>query len=163
MNMNEKKTPDNLFETWARAQQQLLADWLETLPKLGGTPTLELWRKTVDTWQTAVKETLDAQTEWTDLWTEQLANAKGTPEEFREVARQGQQQLQHWVEAERDLWQQWFTVVREINFRPEPAEGAQAGSDLVRLWQESAHKMIDTQADLVRRWTGSFTSGTRKQ
>jgi hypothetical protein len=56
----------------------------------------------------------------------------------------------------------WFNAVREINFRPEPGAGAQAGRDLVQLWQDSAHKMIDAQAALVRRWTGGI-SGTKKQ
>jgi len=32
----------------------------------------------------------------------------------------------------------------------------------VQLWQDSAHKMIDAQATLVRRWTGGI-SGTKKQ
>jgi hypothetical protein len=70
--------------------------------------------------------------------------------------------LQHWAEAERDLWQGWFNIARHINFRPEPGVGAQAGRDLVQLWQESAHKMIDAQASLVRRWTGG-TTRTKKQ
>src|SRR5215469_6390772 len=160
--MSEKNTKENLMKTWADAQQRLLTDWLDTLRKLGGTPTLELWRKTVDTWQTAVRETLDAQTEWTQQWTETLANAKGTPEELRALAQEGSEQLRHWTEAERDLWQSWFNAVREINFRPEPGAGGQTGGDLVQLWQDTAHKMIDTQANLVRRWTEGVT-GTKKQ
>ena len=40
--------------------------------------------------------------------------------------------------------------------------GAQAGKDITQLWQDSAHKMIDAQAALIRRWTGG-TTRTRKQ
>ena len=160
--MSDKNTEEKVMKTWGESQQKLMTDWLDTLRRLGGTPTLELWRKTVDTWQTSVKETLDAQMEWTRQWTETLAKAKGTPEELRELAREGREQLQRWTEAERDLWQGWFNVAREINFRPEPGAGAQAGKDLVQLWQDSAHKMIDTQADLVRRWTGG-AYGTKQQ
>ena len=155
--MNDKNTNETIVETWSETQQKLLNDWLDTLRKLGGTPTLELWRQTVDTWQTSVKETVDARAEYTRQLTETLAKAKGTPEEFRELARDGREQLQHWAEAERDLWKGWFDVAREINFRPEPGTGAQAGKDLVQLWQESTHKMIDTQAALIRRWTGGTT------
>ena len=93
---------------------------------------------------------------------ETLANAKGTPEELRELALQERDQVQHWAEAERELWRGWFNVVRNINFRPEPGAGAQAGRDLVQLWQDSAHKMIDAQAAAVRRWTGG-TTRTQKQ
>ena len=71
-----------------------------------------------------------------------------------------------WTEAERDLWQGWFNIVREINFKPfqtgEPGAGAQVGKDLVQFWQDSAHKLIDAQASLTRRWTGG-TTRTRKQ
>ncbi len=152
--MSDKKSDENLLKTWAESQQKLLTDWLESLRRLGGTPTLELWTKTVEAWQSAVKETADARAEWTQQWTEKLANAKGTPEEIRDLARQGREQLQHWAEAERDLWQGWFNIAKNINFRPEQEAVAQLGKDLVQLWQDSAHKMIDTQAALVRRWTG---------
>ena len=160
--MSDKNTNETILKTWSETQQKLLADWLDTLRKLGGTPTLELWRQTVDTWQNSVKETVDARAEYTRQLTETLAKAKGTPEEFRELAREGGEQLQHWAEAERDLWKGWFDVAREINFRPEPGTGAQAGKDLLQLWQESTHKMIDTQAALIRRWTGGTTK-TREQ
>ena len=160
--MSDKNTNETILKTWSETQQKLLADWLDTLRKLGGTPTLELWRQTVDTWQNSVKETVDARAEYTRQLTETLAKAKGSPEEFRELAREGREQLQHWAEAERDLWKGWFDVAREINFRPEPGTGAQAGKDLLQLWQESTHKMIDTQAALIRRWTGGTTK-TREQ
>jgi hypothetical protein len=160
--MSDKNTEENVVKNWGEMQQKLLTDWLDTLRSLGGTPTLELWRKTVDTWQSSVKETIDARAEWTKQWTETLAKAKGTPEEFREMVRDGREQLQHWTEAERDLWKGWFDTAREINFRPEPGVGAKAREDLIQLWQDSATRMINTQADLVRRWTGGIT-GTKKQ
>jgi len=139
--MSDKNTEENVVKNWGEMQQNLLTDWLDTLRSLGGTPTLELWRKTVDTWQSSVKETIDARAEWTKQWTETLAKAKGTPEELREMVREGREQLQHWTEA---------------------GVGAKAGEDLIQLWQDSATRMINTQADLVRRWTGGIT-GTKKQ
>src|SRR6266404_5058722 len=159
--MSDKNTHESLLKTWAESQQKLLTDWLDALQRLGVTPTVELWTKTMDAWQSSVKETLDARAELTHQWTEALANAKGTPEELRELAREGREQLQRWTEAERELWQGWFNAVREINFRPEPGAGAQTGGDLVQLWEDTAHKMIDAQADLVRRWTEGVT-GTKK-
>src|SRR5260370_14668090 len=160
--MSDKNPNESLMKTWAETQQKLLTDWLETLRKLGGTPKLELWTKTVDAWQSSVKETVDARAESTRQLIETLANAKGTPEELRELARQEREQVQHWADAERELWQGWFNIVRGINFRPEPGAGAQAGRDLLQLWQDSARKMIDAQAALVGRWTGG-TTRTRKQ
>jgi hypothetical protein len=162
--MSDKKTntDESMLQTWSQTQQNLLTEWLDTLRKLGGKPALELWEQTVDTWQSAVKETVDKRAEFSRQLIETLANTKGTPEELRELARKEREQVQHWTEAERELWQGWFNIVRHINFRPEPGAGAQAGRDIVQLWQENAHKMIDAQASLLRRWTGGTTT-TKKQ
>lgn len=118
--MSEKNIAENVVKNWGEMQQKLLTDWLDTLRRFGGAPTIELWRKTVDTWQSAVKETIDAWADWTRQWTETLAKARGTPDELRELAKEGHEELQQWTEAERDLWQGWFNAIREINFRPEP-------------------------------------------
>ena len=158
--MIDRNEGQRLFKTWAETQQKLLTDWLNTIRGFSGTPTLELWTKTVDAWQTSVKETLDAQAKWTHQWADTLANAKGTPEELRELAQEGREQMLQWADAQRELWQGWFNAVREINFRPEPGVGAQAGRDMVQLWQDSAHKMIDAQAEMVKRWTEG-TRGSR--
>ena len=158
MSDNSNNT-ENLLKTWSEAQQKLLADWLDNVRKLGGTSTMELWTKTVDAWQSSVKATLDAQAEWAHQWTDILAKAKGTPDEMQNLAKEGREQLQNWADAQRELWQGWFNAVREINFRPEAGTGTQIGKDLVQFWQDSAHKMIDAQAALLRRWTGG---GTKK-
>jgi hypothetical protein len=159
--MSEKTANDSLLKNWAESQQKLLTDLLDTLRKFGGMPTMELWKTTVDAWQNSVKATLDAQAAWTHQWIEILTNAKGTPEDLQQLVRQGREQLQQWTEAERDLWQSWFKMVREINFKPEAGAGQQVGNDLLQLWQDSAYKMIDAQTNFVRRWTTGVT-GTKK-
>jgi hypothetical protein len=160
--MINNSADESLLKNWAASQQKLLADWLETLRKFGGIPTMELWKATIDAWQNSVKQTLDAQTEWTHRWIEVLTNAKGTPEELQGLVRQGREQLQQWAEAERDLWQNWFNIVREINFKPESADKQPLSNDLLQLWQDNAHKMLDAQASFVRRLTTGIT-GTKKQ
>src|SRR5438105_1998081 len=99
--MDESRPSANLIKTWADTQQQLLTNWLDTVRRLGGTPSREVWRQTVEAWHKSVQETLDAQAEWTRNWTETLATAKGTPEELRSLIQQGQEQLQHWIAAQR--------------------------------------------------------------
>src|SRR2546423_4359878 len=160
--MRDKNTYESLMKTWAQSQQKLLADWSDALRELGGHPAMGRWTKTMDAWQSSVKGTLDARAALTHQWTEALANAKGTPEELRELAREGREQLQHWAEAERELWQGWFKIARDIHFRPEPGTGANVSKEFVQLWQDSAHKMIDAQAELLRRWTAG-TTRTMKQ
>src|SRR5207245_7700306 len=140
--MSGKNTNESLMKTWAESQHKLLTDWLDTLRRFGGTPTLELWTKTVDAWQSSVKETVDARAESTRQLIETLVNAKGTPEELRELAHKEREQLQHWTEAERELWQGWVNIVRHVNFKPEPGAGARGGRDGVQLWPGSGHKMV---------------------
>src|SRR5215470_1107102 len=124
--MSEHESGENLIKVWAETQQKLLTNWLDTVRRFGGTPSLELWTKTVEAWQASVKETLDARAQWMHDWAETLANAQGTPEELRTLAKQGREALQRWNEAERQLWQGWFNIVKDINFRVEPGTGAQA-------------------------------------
>lgn len=153
---NNKNT-ENILKTWSEAQQKLLSDWLDTVRKAGGTPALKLWEQTMDAWESSVKSTMDAQTEWAHRWTETLEKAKGTPEEMRHLANEGRVQMQNWAEAQRELWQGWFNAVREINFKPDTSAASRTGKDLVQFWQDSAHKMIDAQATLLKRLTGSDT------
>ena len=116
---------------------------------------LELWTKTVDAWQSSVKDTADARAEWTRQWTDTLANAKGTPEELRELARKGREEMQHWAEAERELWQGWFEHREKHQLQTEPGAGRRRPRTWCNSGKTSAHEMIDTQASLVRRWTGA--------
>ncbi|HMA33878.1 MAG TPA: hypothetical protein VKY74_05295 [Chloroflexia bacterium] len=152
--MTIRNAGESLVQTWATSQQKLITEWLATVRRFGGTPSLELWKDTVDAWQSSVKETLDAQAQWATQFTETLATATGTPDELRALARQGQDDLRRWAEAERDLWQGWFNIVRSLNFRPEPEAVRQTGQNLVQIWQDTAHQMIDTQATLVQSWLG---------
>jgi len=154
--MSESKSSESLINTWAQTQQKLLTNWLDTMQRFSGTASPELWTKTVEAWQASVKQTLDAQEEWIRRWTETLANTSGVSQEVLDLARQGQEQQLRWIDAERQLWQSWFNIVRDINFKVEPGTGGQAGSNLLQLWQESARKMIETQTALARQWTSGF-------
>ena len=151
--MDESRPSANLIKTWADTQQQLLTNWFDTMRGLGGTPSLATWRQTVEAWQKSVEETLDVQEEWIRNWTETLASAKETPEELRGQLRQGREQMQRWVDTERQLWQLWFDIVKDINFAVEPGTAVPAGKNLVQVWQDAVSRMIAMQSSLVRQWT----------
>jgi len=78
--MSESKSSESLINTWAQTQQKLLTNWLDTIQRFSGTAGPELWTKTVEAWQTSVKQTLDAQEEWIRQWTGTLANTKEVAE-----------------------------------------------------------------------------------
>lgn len=156
--MDESRPSANLIKTWADTQQLLLTNWFDTMRGLGGTPSLATWHQTVEAWQKSVKETLDVQAEWTRNWTETLASAKGTPEELASLLGQGQEQMQRWIDTERQIWQVWFDIVKDLNFAVEPGTGVQAGKNLVQVWQEAVSKMMAMQSSLVRQWTPGIAS-----
>ena len=151
--MDESRPGANLIKTWADTQQQQLTNWFDTMRGLGGMPSLATWHQTVEAWQKSVQETLDVQAEWTRNWTEALASAKGNPEKLRGLFEQGQEQLQRWIDTERQIWQVWFDIVKDIKFAMKPGCGAQAGENLVQVWQDAVSKMIDMQSSLLRPWT----------
>jgi len=156
--MDERRPSANLIKTWADTQQRLLTNWFDTMRGLGGTPSLATWHQTVEAWQKSVKETLDVQAEWTRNWTEALASAKGSPEELARLLEQGKEQMQRWIDTERQIWQIWFDIVKDINFTMEPRTGVQAGKNLVQVWQDAVFKMMAMQSSLVRQWTPGIDS-----
>ena len=156
--MDESRPSANLIKMWADTQQRLLTNWFDTMRGLGATPSLAAWHQTVEAWQKSVKETLDVQAEWTRNWTEALASAKGSPEELARLLEQGKEQMQRWIDTERQIWQIWFDIVKDINFTMEPRTGVQAGKNLVQVWQDAVSKMMAMQSSLVRQWTAGIAS-----
>jgi hypothetical protein len=155
--MSQGTSGENLINTWAQAQQKLLTNWLDTVKRYSGAQGPDLWKSTVDAWQTSVQQTLDAQEEWMRQWTKTLVNTQGTPGELQALAREGRDQLQRWIDTERELWQSWFKIVKDINFKVDTGMGAQPAGNLLQLWQETTQKMIETQAGLARQWMSGFT------
>lgn len=144
--MDESRPGANLIKMWADTQQLLLTNWFDTMRGLGGAPSLATWHQTVETWQKSVEETLAVRAEWARNWTERMNNAKGSPEELRSILEQGQEQMQRWIDTERQTWQVWFDVVKDINFAMKPEAGAQAGKNLVQVWQDAMSKMRNMQS-----------------
>lgn len=162
--MDESFPGEHLVKTWVATQRQLLTNWIDLLGgTTAGMPGLGVWQQTVEAWQNSVKQTLDSQTEWVREWAGSLASFQGSPEELRDHARQGQEVLQRWTEAQQQLWQGWFDMVR--NLVPGTGAGAgpsagskaagagQASQNVMELWSDGARRMMELQAEWVRRLT----------
>jgi small-conductance mechanosensitive channel len=154
--MDESIPGEKLVKAWVATQRTLLTNWIDTLGgATPGAPGMGVWQQTVESWQSSVKQTLDAQATWMRDWTESLATFQGTPDELRDRARQGQEVMRRWTEAQQQLWQGWFEMAR--NFAPGVSTGAgtgaQAGQHVVELWTDTARKLMETQAEWVQRFT----------
>jgi hypothetical protein len=149
--MSERNQEKGLVETWADAQQKVLAGWLDLVQGTERPSRLTAWNETVKAWQTAVQETLDAQARWLRDWTGRVQVTSGSPTELRKNVQQAQVLLLRWIEAQQHLWQSWFHLVQHLG--PLIEAGFQADEHLLHTLRESGQAIIDAQTEWVRSWT----------
>ena len=152
--MSERNQQKGLVETWADAQQKVLAGWLDLVQGTERPSRLTAWNETVKAWQTAVQETLDAQARWLRDWTGRVQVTSGSPTELRKNVQQAQVLLLRWIEAQQHLWQSWFHLVGHLG--PLIEAGFQADEHLLHTLRESGQAIIDAQTEWVRSWTNDL-------
>jgi hypothetical protein len=162
--MSDKTPGEDLITTWTEAQQKLMRSWLDTLQDVGGAQGATVWNQSIETWQTSVKQTLDAQLAWMREWTDAVTGAEGTPPEVRELAQQGQNMLQYWTDAQWKIWQSWFAAVKDAGLGPASAQGGESSQSQnpLQLWQDAGRQLLQAQSEWVRRWT-SIAGGAAGQ
>ncbi|HEU5348539.1 MAG TPA: hypothetical protein VFU63_07990, partial [Ktedonobacterales bacterium] len=113
--MSASPSGEQMMKAWAEAQRQLLTTWLDTVRSagnIGAMPDAKVWNQTVDSWRTAVMNTLDTQAIWTRTWIDSMAKAPGIPDAVQETMREGQETIERWAEAQRQLLTTWLDTVR---------------------------------------------------
>ena len=168
---------EQMMKAWAEAQRQLLTNWLDMARAAGGAgamPDAKVWNQTVDSWRTAVMNTLDAQTIWTRTWVDSMLKAPGTPDAVHEMMRAGVGNAERWADAKSELWKSWLDVMKETaksatqstqtsaRSKASAGQAAQSGEGLVDLWAATTRSLLDAQADWVRRWSDAVGGGDSK-
>ena len=156
--MSANTSGEQMIKTWAEAQRQLLTNWIDMVRAEGGVPDAKVWNKTVDSWRTAVMNTLDTQAIWTRTWVDSLAKTPGAPDEMQASLREGQENFQRWTDAQRQLWQNWFDLMKETAASAQLGK-APSGEGVVDLWSTTTRTLLDAQTDWVRRWSDAFGGG----
>jgi hypothetical protein len=154
------KQIEDMTKTWVDAQKKMWDNWLGSMQQVDKTQTAELWAKTVSTWEEAVKNTLNAQTEWTRVWVDSLKSFEGMPKEVNEWAQQALEMNKHWSETQQQLWDSWFALVKKIDSAKLSSDWNEEGQKLYKTWQEATQQMINTQMEWMRRWT-TVSNGTK--
>lgn len=153
--MDWSKQTEDIFKSWTEAQTKMWNDWLKAMQGFGGSPSSQVWGKTVEAWDESIKKTLDAQVEWTQRWAESFTTSKGAPKEMGEWAKQGEDMIKRWTDTQRQLWASWFAIVKKLD--PSAAgvgvDWDRDGRKFLQGWQEAIQKALDTQAESVRQWT----------
>ena len=162
--MDWMKQAEEMFRTWTDTQKKMWDEWIKATQSFGKTPVTDSWKRTVDAWEESVKKSLQLQTEWTKLWGESFSSAKGTPKEFHEWARQGQDMTIRWAETQSQLWTAWFDMVKKLDPSPLGGSSEKDSNNMLHMWQQSLKNLLDVQAEWGRAWTATQTGKeTREQ
>jgi len=151
--MEGTKQAQEIFNTWMDTQKKMWDEWFKATQGFGKAQGTEAWKKTVEAWEESLKKTLFAQIEWTTMWSESFGTVSGAPKEMVEWARQGQDMMKRWAEAQMQLWVGWFEIMKKLD-PSTPGGGWQRESEkVVLIWQEAVKKAVDGQVEWGRVWT----------
>lgn len=127
---------DDVFRTWNEVHKRLWEGLTAVLPAVQPSQSADSWReaylKNLAAWESAVKRMLAAETVWVEQLARQMAAAHGVPEPVPQLTRQLEDVMRSWVEAQTQLWDECFAVLKSagpeghladaISFEPPPGE-----------------------------------------
>ena len=150
--MEWAKQSEDMFKTWTEAQKKMWDDWTKAMQGFGKSPSTEAWEKTVEAWNQTIQRVLDAQVEGARHWAENIATAKGAPQEMTEWAKQGQDIITRCTETQKQLWGHWFEVVKKLD-ASNIMNWSRDGQKFLQSWQETIQQAQDAQAEWLRTTT----------
>jgi len=110
---------EDVFKSWTDAQKRLWESLCSAVP-FQPPAGVEAWRETylknLNTWESAVKKTLDQEVAWVEQWVHRVAQERGTPEMMTTWVRQMEEVLQRWIQTQNQWWGEYFTVLRRGGF-----------------------------------------------
>lgn len=110
---------EDIFKSWTEAQKRLWESLCTAVP-FQPPAGVEAWRETylknLNTWESAVKQTLEQEVAWVEQWVHQVAQERGTPEMMTAWVRQMEEVLQRWIQTQNQWWDEYFTVLRQGGF-----------------------------------------------
>jgi len=110
---------EDIFKSWTDAQKRLWESLCSAVP-FQPPAGVEAWRETylknLNTWESAVKQTLEQEVAWVEQWVHQVAQERGTPEMMTAWVRQMEEVLQRWIQTQNQWWDDYFTVLRRGGF-----------------------------------------------
>lgn len=152
--INWTKQTDEVLQAWTDTQKKLWSAWAEAAEQQAGQAQLaETWRKAVDTWEAAVKNGLETQNAVMRSAADSASAAPGVPRDLLDWAEQTRALGARWTEAQNELWESWFGMVRKAV--PVKMLGTidDENQKLFAAWQESVEKVSAAQSAWAQMWT----------
>ena len=153
---DSNKPIEDMVRNWTDMQQRMWDTWLQTLRGMQaptGMPGAEEWQKqyqkNLEAWEQAVREALDAQVRWSQQWAEKAGGGQMPNEQMQEVAKQTQEMMKAWTEAQSKLWNAWFDSVK--NMDPSHMGDIDAeGQNVLKAWQDATRRAQEAMQELSR-------------
>lgn len=137
-----------LTQQWSEAQKKLWSNWPSVLDPASTANFDTQWGQVVDAWQQSVHQLLDTQAENLRLWAAGVA-ATDSPENMIQWAEQLQQMTQQWISGQKQLWDNWFHLIKHVTPNQAPNLNAQP---MLKAWQETAKQMFHAQQEWLKIW-----------
>ncbi len=164
--INWTKQTDDMLQAWTDTQKKLWSSWAEaTEQQASQTQLAETWRKAVDTWEEAVKNGLETQKAVIGSLADSASAIPSIPKDLLDWAEQTQALSNRWTEAQSELWESYFGMVRKAV--PVKMLGTidDENQKLFAAWQESVEKVSAAQSAWTQMWTeraaNAVPKGTR--
>lgn len=148
--MDWTKQTEEMTKVWIDTQKKMWDNWLGTTQHFEKTQAAEFWAKTLNMWEESVKNTLNAQAEWTRTWADSIKSIEGAPKEVGDWAQQAHEMSKQWAEAQKQLWDSWFAVVKKFDPSKAAPDWSEEGQKMYKTWQETSQKVMNAQAEWAR-------------
>ena len=157
------KQTEDVFKAWTDTQKSLWSGLAGAAEQQAvQTQLAETWRKSVDTWEEAVKNGLDAQAEWSSKLADNVAAVPNVPQDILTWAEQTQKLGERWNGAQKELWESYFGMVRKAV--PVKLLGTvdEQNHNLFSTWQESVENIVAAQSSWAQMFTQAAASAAPK-
>ena len=151
---NWTKQTDDMLQALTDTQKRIWGIWTEAAEQQASQAQLaDTWRKAVDTWEAAVRNGLETQDAAMRSLGDNVSAVPAIPPDLLEWAAQTRALNARWTEAQRELWESYFAMVRKAV--PVKMLGTidDENRKLFAAWQESVEKVGAAQLAWTRMWT----------
>lgn len=101
------------MDRWTRAHGEFWDIWFEMLEDAAEIPGMpDDYHDRVGCWKSAIQGSLAEQSEWLNLWQEQINCRPLEPGRLDQLADRFSETLQGWIRNQEELWEYGFTVVQ---------------------------------------------------
>lgn len=156
--MSWNKQMEDMVQNWTSMQQQMWDSWLQAMKGMGapggsaeGMETVQReYQRNLEAWEQAVRDALEAQSQWSRHWAEALEKDGQTPEAVSQWVQQVQEMMKAWTEAQGQLWNAWFESARSVDPSNMGGNWDEEGRRVLQAWQEATQRAQDALTELFK-------------